>query len=54
MRRYLIYYLVEEDQLPISKEIIVKADDMEQAIRFFKEEMIQHKSITTITELCHA
>lgn len=54
MRRYLIYYLVEEDQLPISKEIIVKADDMEQAIKLFKEEMIQHKSITTITELCYA
>ncbi len=54
MRRFLIYYWTDMNDNPIEQEIIVKADDMEQAFKTFKKEVKQHQSITTITELCYA
>lgn len=53
MKRYLIYYWTEANESPTEQEIIVKADDMEQAIKLFKKEVKQHQSITTITELTY-
>ena len=54
MRRFLIYYWTDMNDTPIEQEIIVKADDMEQAIKTFKKQVKSYKSITTITELCYA
>jgi hypothetical protein len=54
MRRYLIYYLGENNSETADLEIIIKADDMEKAIKEFKKEVKKYESITTITELCYA
>jgi hypothetical protein len=54
MRRYLIYYCKEIDNQDLDLEIIVKADDMEHALKDFKKEIKDYKSITTITELVYA
>jgi hypothetical protein len=54
MRRFLIYYWTEGNESITEQEIIVKADNMEQALKTFKKEVKQHESITTITELCYA
>jgi hypothetical protein len=54
MRRYLIYYLAENNNDSADLEIIIKADDMEKALKEFKKEVRKYESITTITELCYA
>ena len=51
MRKYLIYYLVERNDECQDLEEIVKADDIEEAIKFFKMRIRVRKRITTITEL---
>ncbi len=53
MRRFLIYYWTENKESLTEEEIIVKADNMEQALKTFKKEVKQHQSITTITELTY-
>lgn len=53
MRRYLIYYLGENNSETADLEIIIKADDMEKALKTFKKEMKGYKSLTTITELTY-
>jgi hypothetical protein len=52
MRRYLIYYGSENNDVDL--EIIIKADNIEKALKEFKKEVKTHKSITTITELTYA
>jgi hypothetical protein len=54
MRRFLIYYWTEKNDEATDLEIIVKADDMEKALKEFKKEVKVYKSITTITELTYA
>ena len=54
MRRFLVYYFTETNDKYTELEIIIKADDMEQALKTFKKEVKQHQSITTITELTYA
>ena len=51
MKRYLIYYWTERNDESTDLEIIVKANNMEEAIKEFKKEVRVYKSITTITEL---
>jgi hypothetical protein len=53
MRRFLIYYWTEGNESITEQEIIVKADNMEHALKTFKKEVKQHESITTITELTY-
>ena len=53
MRRFLVYYFTETNDQCTELEIIIKADDMEQAIKTFKKEVKEHQSITTITELTY-
>ena len=53
MRRILIYYMGKENESGIDSEIIIKADDMEKALKTFKKEMKGYKSLTTITELTY-
>lgn len=53
MRRYLIYYWTERNDESTDLEIIVKADNIEEAIKEFKKEVKVYKSITTITELTY-
>lgn len=50
---YLVYYWAESNESPTEQEIIIRADDMEEAIKLFKKEVKQHQSITTITELAY-
>jgi hypothetical protein len=54
MKMYLIYYWDDINDNPTEQEMIMKADDMEQAIKTFKKQVKSYKSITTITELCYA
>ncbi len=51
MRRYLIFYYVEKKDDCVDSEIIIEADDIEEAIKFFKSRIRVVKRITTITEL---
>jgi hypothetical protein len=53
MRRFLIYYMGKENESGIDSEIIIKADDMEKALKEFKKQVKGYKSITTITELTY-
>ncbi len=53
MKRFLIYYMAKDNESGIDSEIIIKADDMEKALKTFKKEVKQHQSITTITELTY-
>ena len=53
MRRFLVYYFTGTNDQYTELEIIIKADDMEQAIKTFKKEVKEHQSITTITELTY-
>jgi hypothetical protein len=53
MRRFLIYYWTEGNESITEQEIIVKADNMEHALKEFKKEIKKHQSITTITELTY-
>jgi hypothetical protein len=53
MRRFLVYYFTETNDQHTELEIIIKADNMEQALKTFKKEVKQHQSITTITELTY-
>ena len=50
---YLVYYWTESNESPTEQEIIIRADDMENALKTFKKEVKQHESITTITELTY-
>ena len=54
MKRYLIYYWPNNNEKGYDLEIIIKADDMEKAIKQFKKEIKGYKSITTITDLTYA
>jgi hypothetical protein len=54
MKRFLIYYWPKDNQQGCDLEIIIKADDMEKAIKEFKKQMKGYRSITTITELTYA
>lgn len=51
MRRYLIFYWVEQNDQPTDLEIIVKADNIKDAIKQFEKEIMLFKRISTITEL---
>jgi|LakMenEpi03Aug12_release.lakeMendotaPanAssembly.Ray.scaffolds.fasta_scaffold3569450_2 hypothetical protein len=51
MKRYLIFYYVEKKDDCVDSEIIIEADDIEEAIKFFKSRIRVVKRITTITEL---
>lgn len=51
MRKYLIFYWAERNDEPTDLEIIVKAENIEDAIKQFKKEVSSFKRITTITEL---
>jgi len=51
MRKYLICYFAEKNDECHDQEIIIRADDIEQAIKFFKSRIRVRKRITTITEL---
>ena len=53
MKIFLVYYSKETNDQCTELEIIIKADDMEQAIKTFKKEVKEHQSITTITELTY-
>ncbi len=53
MKRFLIYYMSKDNESGIDSEIIIKADDMEKALKTFKKEMKGYKSLTTITELTY-
>lgn len=54
MKRFLVYYSAETNDQCKELEIIVNADDMEHALKTFKKEVKDHKSVTTITELVYA
>jgi hypothetical protein len=54
MKRYLIYYWPDNNEKDYDLEIIIKADDIEKAIKQFKKDIKGYKSITTITELTYA
>lgn len=54
MKMYLVYYWAESNESPTEQEIIIRAEDMEHALKTFKKEIKKHQSITTITELCYA
>jgi len=51
MRRYLLYYYTEQNDECHDMETIIEADNIEEAIKFFKSRIRIHKRITTITEL---
>ncbi len=51
MRRYLIAYYAEKNDECHDQEMIIKADDIEQAIKFFKSRVRVRKRITTVAEL---
>ncbi len=51
MRRYLVCYYTEKNDECHDQEIIIKADDIEQAIKFFKSRVRVRKRITTVAEL---
>jgi len=53
MKIFLVYYSTETNDQCTELEIIIKADDMEQAIKTFKKQIKEHQSITTITELTY-
>jgi hypothetical protein len=53
MRRFLVYYFTKTNHQCTELEIIIKADDMEHALKEFKKEVKEHQSITTITELTY-
>lgn len=46
--------MAKDNDSGIDSEIIVNADNMEQALKTFKKEMKGYKSLTTITELTYA
>jgi hypothetical protein len=54
MKRYLIYYWTEKNDEATDLEIIIKADNIEKALKEFKKEVKVYKSITTVTELTYA
>jgi hypothetical protein len=51
MRKYLIYYYTESNDVCHDLEAIIEAESIEEAIKEFKSKMSVHKRITTITEL---
>jgi len=51
MRRYLLYYYTEKNDECHDVETIIEADNIEEAIKFFKSRIRIYKRITTITEL---
>lgn len=51
MRRYLIFYYVEQNDECVDLEKIVEANDILAAINVFNDETKAFKRITTITEL---
>jgi hypothetical protein len=51
MRKYLIFYYAEKNDECHDLEEIVKADDIEEAIKFFKMRIRVRKRITTVTEI---
>ena len=51
MRKYLIYYITEKNDECTDLEIIINADNIEEAIKFFKSRIRIRKRILTITEL---
>lgn len=53
MRRYLIAYYAEKNDECHDQEIIIKADDIEEAIKFFKSRVRVRKRITAISELSY-
>jgi hypothetical protein len=53
MKIFLVYYSTETNDQCTELEIIIKADDMEHALKTFKKEMKGYKSLTTITELTY-
>ena len=53
MRRYLIFYYIEQNDECHDMEKIIEADNIEEAIKFFKSRIKINKRITTITELSY-
>ena len=51
MRKYLIFYYTEKNDECFDYEKIIEADNIEEAIKFFKSRVRIMKRITTITEL---
>ena len=51
MRRYLLYYYTEQNDVCTDLERIVEAKDISSAINVFNNEVKAYKRITTITEL---
>ena len=52
MNKFLIYYYRENNDECFDHEIIINADNIEEAIKFFKSRVREHKkTITTITML---
>ena len=51
MRKYLIYYYAEKNDVCHDLEAIIEAESIEEAIKEFKSKIRVHKRITTITEL---
>jgi len=51
MRKYLIFYYAEKNDECHDLEKIIEADNIEEAIKFFKSRVRIMKRITTITEL---
>jgi len=51
MKRYLVFYYVEQNDDCVDLEKIVEANDILAAINVFNDETRSYKRITTITEL---
>lgn len=51
MKRYLVFYYVEQNDDCVDLERIVEANDILAAINVFNDETKSYKRITTITEL---
>jgi hypothetical protein len=51
MRRYLIWYWVEQNDESTDLEIIIEANNIKEAIDKFEKQVRLFKRISTITEL---
>lgn len=51
MRRYLVFYYTEQNDVCTDLERIIEANDILAAINVFNDETKAFKRITTITEL---
>jgi hypothetical protein len=51
MRRYLIFYWSEQDDVATDLEMIVEADNIKDAIDKFEKEVMVFKRISTVSEI---